>query len=161
VVGILAGMQGGAGCDLAVAMSAFSDSRPALVDELVRIAAAGCSVRVAYASIGAQACTRLAAVPQIELRRVDSTLPGGRHLYVHSKYMLYRGIYAGVAARSLVWTGSHTWEARSLRLADEILIRMEDQETYDRYRTADFDDIVWPAGTPIVSAADCPPPPAP
>ena len=50
-----------AGCYVHVAQNHFNDTRMAVVDELKRIAALGCSVKVAYGSMDTQPYTQLKA----------------------------------------------------------------------------------------------------
>lgn len=54
---------------------------------------------------------------------------------VHSKYLLIEGGYDGVADQQLVFTGSHTYTLSALQQNDEALLKYDDPQVYDAYRS--------------------------
>lgn len=101
------------GCSLDVAHLGLYRSREAVLDQVLRIAALGCKVRIAYTNMNEAAFARLH--DKVEMRRADAP-------EIHSKMMVYRGRYDGVANRAMVWGGSHNMSMGSLRQRDEIFV---------------------------------------
>ncbi|MGW7366118.1 phospholipase D-like domain-containing protein [Streptomyces sp. NPDC054841] len=59
----------------------------------------------------------------------------GDDLFVHSKYLLVEGNYAGHPDTKWTFTGSHNLDLSSLRENDEALLRVEGAATHDAYRS--------------------------
>ena len=121
------------GCTLAVANLTISETRWAILDELVRIRALGCKVQVAYSQIALGALFQL-WVTGIELRLAQKP-------QIHSKMMLYKGRYDGEPGRTFVWGGSHNWTMNSLRKRDEVFVAISRLGIYLRYR--EYFDHIW------------------
>ncbi|WP_103529337.1 phosphatidylserine/phosphatidylglycerophosphate/cardiolipin synthase family protein [Streptomyces sp. SM12] len=113
------------GCSVDVAHAQFTGPRAAVADELIRIGALGCRVRV----IGGEGMTtyitdRLAGKRNVTVRRLDE---------LHSKYIVYSGDYNGTAGRNLVFTGSQNLTGPALRSHDETFIRVEHPDAVGGY----------------------------
>jgi hypothetical protein len=121
------------GCALAVANLAISDTRWAILDELVRIRALGCRVRVAFSSIAGPAYVQLWQAG-IEIRYAQKP-------EIHSKMMLYKGRYDGEPGRTFVWGGSHNWTMGSLRKRDEVFVAISRLGIYLNYKK--YFDHIW------------------
>jgi phosphatidylserine/phosphatidylglycerophosphate/cardiolipin synthase-like enzyme len=126
-------------CELRVAAANFSDGRPAVRNELLRIAdTLRCKVYVAYTNLSEGYYTDFndrARHSTIEVQRLKRRLaPGKPCIYIHSKYFIYKGRYEGSSSqRKLVWMGSHNFEGGSLTKTDEVMERLEDDPTYAAY----------------------------
>jgi phosphatidylserine/phosphatidylglycerophosphate/cardiolipin synthase-like enzyme len=109
-----------------LAMAYWTAARDYLVDELARLAAAGCDVAVV-------------ANPDTTEDSVAGDLRAAfdaDHLAwvagVHHKYLLVDGTYAG-AAGQLVWTGTQDFTASALRSNDEAILRLEGAAIHGRF----------------------------
>lgn len=118
------------GTRVRVAMAYWSTSRGYLVDELARLAGAGCVVDaiVDPDRVGAEVAADLRAVLGKRLHEV-----GG----VHHKALLIDGGYSG-ARRRLVWTGTQDFTLAALRDNDETILRIEDDAVHAAF-DAGFD----------------------
>jgi phosphatidylserine/phosphatidylglycerophosphate/cardiolipin synthase-like enzyme len=120
------------GCALKIANLNLSNSRSAIVDQLLRIKELGCTVEFAFTGIEANAFARLDG--KIDMRRMNVERPGTNlNTSVHNKMMLYRGPYDGAKERAIVWTGSHNWTMGSLRQRDEVLVAVARRSVHDAY----------------------------
>ena len=134
------------GCALKVVMLSISNSRSAIIDELLRIGDDGCLVQIAYSSMNLSAWRRLIA-GQVDMRCKrwpDWTSEPGEPA-IHSKMMLYKGKYDGMSGRTFVWGGSHNWTMGSARLRDEVFVGISRLGIYKNY--SNYFDAVWKAWT--------------
>jgi len=124
VAGHLRYLTGGRGCEVKVAQAMIHDSRPAVIDQLVRIRRAGCRALVAYTSIQPRAKETLqragASLCVVRTPHSNSDVVTS----IHSKYYLLRGTYAGSPGAARVFTGSHNWTLSALRLNDEVILKL-------------------------------------
>ncbi|WP_447193547.1 phospholipase D-like domain-containing protein [Streptomyces hebeiensis] len=69
--------------------------------------------------------------------------PAGRtaNIGLHSKYLLVKGVYAGVANEKIVFTGSHNYSWQALRSNDETLLKINDDAVHDQFK-ADHDHLM-------------------
>jgi len=115
------------GTRVRLAMSFWTTGRDYLVDELRRLATAGCDV-----GIVANPDTTDGAVASALRAGFDADhlgfLPG-----VHHKYLVVDGAYAGDPDAHLVWTGSQDFTSAALRDNDELLLRLDSAAFRDRF----------------------------
>ena len=110
-------------CRVRVAQAMIHDSRPEVVDLLVRLKQGGCGVWVVGSSIEATSLSKLKGAG-ISVRTHD----------VHDKYILVYSKFAdSTAYRYLVFTGSHNWTESANSKNDEIFVRVESQDFYTPY----------------------------
>lgn len=128
-----------------IAMAYWTSSRPALIDELVRLDGAGCAVDLVVDPDKIADDVAAALEDALPPQRVHF-LPG-----VHHKMILVDGLYAG-DERRLVWTGTQDFTLPALRDNDETILRIDDDAIYEQYAGA-FASLVSD------SAAEEPPPP--
>ncbi|MBE1485667.1 phospholipase D-like domain-containing protein [Plantactinospora soyae] len=116
------------GCSVDVAHAQFTDARPQVASELRRIGRMGCRVRVVYGTMGATAYATLNGQPNVSLKKyhdAEASNVDGRVVTLHSKNIIIRGTFAGVAGRSVVFTGSHNVTDPALTDHDETLMKIE------------------------------------
>lgn len=110
-------------CRVRVAEAMIHDSRPVLVDLLVRLKQGGCGVWVVGSSIESTSLSKLKGAG-IGVHQHD----------VHDKYILVYAKFAdSTANRYLVFTGSHNWTVSANSKNDEIFVRVESQDFYTPY----------------------------
>ncbi|HUS27987.1 MAG TPA: phospholipase D-like domain-containing protein [Kofleriaceae bacterium] len=113
----------GASCEVRAAQAMIFDSRPDLIDQLIRVKKGGCLVRVATGHIQSQSLARLKAA-NISVK----------HAKLHDKYVLVDAKFAdSTARRTIVFTGSHNWTKSANYANDELFSRLEDQAVYDAF----------------------------
>ncbi|MER7072046.1 phospholipase D-like domain-containing protein [Terrabacter sp. NPDC000476] len=126
----LEGVRCHRGGTVRVGMSEWDDTRIALAERLGELAEAGCRVRVVHGPLEPGVTATFAAHPSIETRALDSSALPGR---IHSKFLV---VDAGDGARSRwVLTGSHNYNATSLRRNDEALVKVADRSVVRTYAT--------------------------
>ncbi|MFE9886466.1 phospholipase D-like domain-containing protein [Streptomyces scopuliridis] len=77
----------------------------------------------------------------------DPPTSGAPKIGLHSKYVLVKGTYDGVANKKIVWTGSHNYSWQALRSNDETLLKIDNAAIHDQYE-ADHDHLMrYCAGT--------------
>ncbi|MGW6240724.1 phospholipase D-like domain-containing protein [Streptomyces sp. NPDC055094] len=77
----------------------------------------------------------------------DPPTSGAPKIGLHSKYVLVKGTYEGVANKKIVWTGSHNYSWQALRSNDETLLKIDDAVIHDQYK-ANHDHLMrYCAGT--------------
>jgi len=77
---------------------------------------------------------------QVDVRKAEGPT-------IHSKMMLYKGIYDGTPGRTFVWGGSHNWTMASLRVRDEVFVAISRLGIYNSY--SNYFNAVWAASSPI------------
>ena len=109
-----------------------------LARQVAGLEQAGCDVKVIY---GVGMGTTVKAI----LKNAGVPMSYGRvkGVHTHQKTLLLSGIYGDDTAARIVWTGSHNWSDGALR-RDEIIFKVEGQQTYDAY-LANWNDI-WKNG---------------
>jgi phosphatidylserine/phosphatidylglycerophosphate/cardiolipin synthase-like enzyme len=113
----------GSGCEVRAAQAMMFDSRPELVDQLVRMKKGGCFVRVTGNDIQPTTLSRLLAAG-IDVKRAK----------LHDKYVLVDAKFAdSTARRTIVFTGSHNWTKSANYNNDELFARLEDAVVYAAY----------------------------
>lgn len=125
---------GGGRIDLA--MSLFTNGRPAVAEALADKALAGCSVRAALRDDGTVPGSQI--VPALRAGGVDVVLleQSPSRSTVHSKILLVDSLYdtgLGPEHRTLVFTGSHNYTLGALRENDEQLMRIDDAAVFGAF----------------------------
>lgn len=120
----------------------FYDSRAVVADQLVRIKAAGGTVRVAVGSepddLG----------PAIRSKLLDAGIPV-RKANIHDKLMLVHSRYGlSTGRRKIVFNGSHNLTQDGNYVNDELLVKMFNDEVYDDMLAEHFERI-WSTGVPV------------
>jgi len=112
-----------ADCRVRVAQASIHDSRPELVDLLVRLENGGCKVWVVANKVESTSLGKFKSAG-ISVRKHD----------VHDKFILVYSRFAdSTDNRSLVFTGSHNWTYSANYRNDEIFVRLESEALYSAY----------------------------
>lgn len=110
-------------CRVRVAQAMMHDSRPELIDLLVRLKKGGCGVWVVASK-----------VESTSLGKLKGAGIGVRTHAVHDKYILVYARFAdSTANRYLVFTGSHNWTYSANYRNDELFVRVESEAFYTPY----------------------------
>lgn len=122
-----------AGARVEIAMAYWTSSRPALVDELIRLENAGCQIDLVVDP------ARVA--DDVEGALVDAFAPDHLRFLagVHHKFILVDGSYAGSNQR-LLWTGTQDFTLAALRDNDETILRVDDDGIHGDFAHA-FDEL--------------------
>ena len=65
-------------------------------------------------------------------------VPAGQGTYkasLHSKFMVWHGPYSSIPMVDYVFTGSHNWSENALRFNWENMIKIEQQDIADQFRS--------------------------
>ncbi|MGW4461807.1 phospholipase D family protein [Micromonospora sp. NPDC004704] len=112
-----------------IGQSEWDGTRLAIVDELARLKAAGCQVRVVH-GLAEDAVTAALDAAGIERRVLDGSTPAGR---IHSKYIVVSDPAGPGSGRGWVLTGSHNFNATSLQRNDEATVEPSHRSIVDAY----------------------------
>ena len=109
-----------------------------IVDKLLSLARAGCSVNIIYGAPSIQLAERLRAAARagtINLydSRWDHNDDGFNEVRTHAKYVLVRGTVGADRSAWHVWTGTQNWVAGSLRKGDENSLNIALRSAYSDY----------------------------
>ncbi|OII67314.1 phosphatidylserine/phosphatidylglycerophosphate/cardiolipin synthase family protein [Streptomyces sp. CC77] len=118
-----------------IRVAAYAFHRADVAAKLRQLADQDCWVEVVYNKT--DELPALAGHPRIrpyQLRLDNGTATEGDDLFVHSKYLLIEGNYAGHPDTKWTFTGSHNLDLSSLRENDEALLRVEGAAVHDAYR---------------------------
>ncbi len=133
-------LLGHVGCaaHTSVLVATFNLTRTDVAERLWSLAHQGCDVRIAYTNLGRRAAGILArdGGPKMlpgHYEYVDPETGDDVDAWVHSKYVLIDGTYAG-RPRKIVITGSPNDTVPGLRHNDEAMLTTEDAATYAAYR---------------------------
>jgi hypothetical protein len=130
------------GCSLQVANLSIAGSRSAIIQKLRDVKDLGCRVQVVASDFYGDAMSELVD-GGVEVRHAN----GPNYVTVHSKMMLYKGVYDGTLGRTLVWGGSHNWTQASLRLRDEVFVAISRLGIYNSYH--DYFTWIWARSSPV------------
>ncbi|WP_051723873.1 phospholipase D-like domain-containing protein [Micromonospora chokoriensis] len=108
-----------------IGQSEWDGTRLAIVDELARLKAKGCQVRVVH-GLAEDAVTAALDAAGIERRVLDGSTPAGR---IHSKYL----VVSDPTGRGWVMTGSHNFNATSLQRNDEAMVELSQRSIVKAY----------------------------
>ena len=98
-----------------------------IAHRVATLARRGCVVRVFY---GEAFGTKIHQV----LKAAGVRFRTSRHAGVktHQKLLIVRGAYGGNDKAAFVWTGSHNWSPRALKL-DDVILRSSKRRVVDAY----------------------------
>ena len=137
-------LSGGTGCYLKAAQAFFTSGRDPIANELVRIRRLGCTVQLAYSDIDQSVKDKLKAAG-VQLRQVKTTHSNSTAVTsIHHKYYMMYGTYAGSANAYRLFTGSHNWSGSALRLNDEVILKLYDQNIINAFNS-NF-GMIWSRG---------------
>jgi phosphatidylserine/phosphatidylglycerophosphate/cardiolipin synthase-like enzyme len=117
--------------------------RTNIARKLADLESKGCDVQVIYASDTVEAPvpkTLLAKKVPVYDSRIDVNGDRVPDLYVHSKYVLIDGVVGTDSRAKLVYTGSPNFTRNSLRESNEILLRIDRDDVYEKF-AANFAEI--------------------
>ncbi|MFJ8588798.1 phosphatidylserine/phosphatidylglycerophosphate/cardiolipin synthase family protein [Streptomyces sp. NPDC093595] len=119
-----------------VRVAAYAFYRADVANKLRALADQDCWIEVVYNETDELAALGNHARIKPYKLRLDNGTPAteGDDLFVHSKYLLVEGNYAGHPDTKWTFTGSHNLDVSSLRENDEALLRVEGAATHDAYR---------------------------
>ncbi|MEV6649366.1 phospholipase D-like domain-containing protein [Streptomyces sp. NPDC051219] len=121
-----------------VRMAANLFTRNAVAQRLVALKNAGCSVTLAHdGTPGAMGTVVESTVSGKLTQRVECYEDRGAGVAkagLHSKYLLVKGVYDGVAGKKLVFAGSHNYTYPALRANDETLLKIDNAALYDQFK---------------------------
>ena len=110
------------GCRIDVTQAYFTGTRTAIHDELIRLGAAGCDVRIVYGDSLSQATyDYLHGNPGVTMRGFYDGSDPDNYVTIHSKIFTIHALVDG-KHQDLVLSGSHNVNQPALRLNDEILL---------------------------------------
>lgn len=112
-----------------IGQSEWDATRLPIVDELAGLVAAGCDVRVIHGIADAEVTAALDAAG-VRRKALDGSTAAGR---IHSKYIVVTEPTGRGAGRGWVMTGSHNFNATSLRRNDEAMVELSHPEIVEGY----------------------------
>ncbi|KAB8183572.1 phosphatidylserine/phosphatidylglycerophosphate/cardiolipin synthase family protein [Nonomuraea phyllanthi] len=112
-----------------IGQSEWDATRLAIVDELAALVTAGCQVRVVHGPAD-DAVTAALDAAGVQRRVLDGSTPAGR---VHSKYIVVTDPTGRGSGRGWVMTGSHNFNATSLRRNDEAMVEVSEHNIVEAY----------------------------
>jgi phosphatidylserine/phosphatidylglycerophosphate/cardiolipin synthase-like enzyme len=129
-----------------VAHSRFESYRVKVARRLRQLSDRGCDVHIILREEPGKRSPGKAVMRELEglvtLLPYKGDASGPTHNAIHTKLMLINAPYAGSEARKhLVLTGSHNLSVTSLRLNDEVLLRVDNETLFDAYE-AFWDEIL-------------------
>jgi phosphatidylserine/phosphatidylglycerophosphate/cardiolipin synthase-like enzyme len=118
-----------AGASIEIAMAYWTSSRPALIDELVRLEKSGCGIDLVV--------DPAKVADDVKAILTDHFAPDHLRFVpgVHHKFIIIDGSYAGTERR-LVWTGTQDFTLSALRDNDETILRIEDDGIHGDFAAA-------------------------
>jgi phosphatidylserine/phosphatidylglycerophosphate/cardiolipin synthase-like enzyme len=127
------------GCYVSAVQSDIKPERQAVLDQLLRIAALGCEVRIVYDDVDPTVQSLLGfaagskAVPHLSGKHYNIPVTVDTSPYtvtVHSKYFLMKGYIDGKATQVRTYSGTQNWLISALRANDENLIKLADPSIF-------------------------------
>ena len=124
-----------------IAMFQWSVRRLRLADKLWALDNAGCSVEILYNpwEIDKEVLASLRKPgglnggPIMRIAFVDQDRDGIADHYVHNKYVLVNGVYAGDTSSKIVFTGSANWTNNALHYSNEIMFKITGSTAHSQY----------------------------
>ena len=123
------------GAQVYLAMAFFTDTRVDVAERLRELDSQGCGVNIALRerhAIGSPGDSVLSALQSGDIN--FGMFPDNAPVQLHSKYLLVDGSYGrDREERRLIWTGSHNYTRAALRDNDEVLLKIDDDTTFEAY----------------------------
>lgn len=123
------GCKAGGRTRVEIGQSEWDATRAGIVDSLARLVTDGCDVRVVRGLAAPEILTAL-DVAGIEHRALDGSTTAGR---IHSKYLVVRDPTGTGSGQGWVMTGSHNFNATSLRRNDEAMVELSEPGVVEGY----------------------------
>lgn len=128
-----------ANAKIRIAMSDWTDSRPAIVDKLIALRNQGATIEV-YAKDAAGTQTKL-KLNQLKTLgatvRIFNLSTDGKAIFnIHAKMMLIEGTWNGQPNAKVILTGTHNYTDAALKTNNEVLVTLVNStlfSTYDAY----------------------------
>jgi len=121
-----------------VAMSDWTDSRPAIVDQLITLRNQGATVEVyAKDAAGTQTKSKLNQLKNLgaTVRIFNLSTDGQAVFNIHAKMMLIEGTWNGQPNSKVILTGSHNYTDAALKTNNEVLMTLVNSPLFNAYHT--------------------------
>ncbi|WP_158071345.1 phospholipase D-like domain-containing protein [Streptomyces sp. CB02261] len=117
-----------------VRIAAWALHRSAVAQKLRTLADQNCWIEIVYRETNQLPTLTHPRIRPYKLLLDKGTTTTGDDMFVHSKYLLVEGNYAGHPDTKWTFTGSHNLDLSSLRENDEALLRIAGDTVHDAYR---------------------------
>ncbi|GEM_PF-2556468 len=127
-----------ANAKIRIAMSDWSDSRPAIVNKLIELRNLGATIEVfAKDAAGTQTKAKLNQLSQLgAVVRIFNLESGGDAKFnIHAKMMLIEGAWQGQTNSKVIITGSHNYTDGALKTNNEVLVTLVNSSLYAQYNS--------------------------
>lgn len=119
-----------------IAMSDWTDSRPAIIDKLIALRAQGATIEVyTRDAIGTQTKVKLAqlrtAGATVRIFNVDAG--AAAKFNIHAKITLIEGTWNGQSGAKVIMTGSHNYTDGALKTNNEVLVTLVNSALFSEY----------------------------
>lgn len=124
-----------ANAKIRIAMSDWTDSRPAIVDKLIQLKAQGATIEVYTRDvIGSQTKIKLAQLATAGATvRIFNTEGAAARFNIHAKMMLIEGDWNGNSGAKVIMTGSHNYTDGALKTNNEVLVTLLNPAVFSEY----------------------------
>ena len=125
-----------ANAKIRIAMSDWSDSRPAIIDKLIALRNQGATIEVfAKDAAGTQTKNRLRQLATLgaTVRIFNLEQGADAKFNIHAKMMLIEGVYKGQANSKVIITGSHNYTDGALKTNNEVLVTLVNSGLFSQY----------------------------
>lgn len=125
-----------ANAKIKIAMSDWSDSRPAIADKLIQLRNQGATIEVyAKDAAGVQTKAKLRQLANLGATvRIFNLEEGSDAKFnIHAKMMLIEGTWNGVANAKVILTGSHNYTDGALKTNNEVLVTLLNANLFTQY----------------------------
>ncbi|WP_041536918.1 phospholipase D-like domain-containing protein [Pseudopedobacter saltans] len=119
-----------------IAMSDWSDSRPAIIDKLIQLRNQGANIEVfAKDAAGTQTKVKLRQLQALgaTVRIFNLEEGAAAKLNIHAKMMLIEGDWNGKINAKVIITGSHNYTDGALKTNNEVLVTLTNSTLFSEY----------------------------
>ncbi len=127
-----------ANAKIRVAMSDWTDSRPAIVDKLIALRNQGATIEVfAKDAAGTQTKAKLNQLKALgaTVRIFNLSIDGQAVFNIHAKMMLIEGTWNGQSNAKVIITGTHNYTDGALKTNNEVLVTLINSPLFSAYDT--------------------------
>ena len=127
-----------ANAKIRVAMSDWTDSRPAIVDKLIALRNQGATIEVfAKDAAGTQTKAKLNQLKALgaTVRIFNLSTDGQAVFNIHAKMMLIEGTWNGQSNAKIILTGTHNYTDGALKTNNEVLVTLINSSLFNAYST--------------------------
>jgi len=150
-IGTATGYGSGGHTTIKIAMYQWAELRVRLADKLWDLDNAGCIVEVIYNPTTTDAAILKSLKKsggkyggvKVTPAYDDANKDGVLDHFLHHKFMLINGIYAGDTSVKMVFTGSANWTNTALHYGNEISLRIIDSTAYSAYAAQYARVLAW------------------